>query len=193
MTQRVLFTIAALAALLAPAHAQRLELEAGVGYVLGGGAENPGPSLPTIDGAVVVWPWAAWGMAVRLVKGPGEDLHEPIVSGDRTFLGQGHLQYWTVTVRRRIAVGDGRAVELGFGQLFGGRFATVQEFHQPPRRVASRDTFFSGFALEGLFMHTLARRLAVKGGVTFDFNVETTNLQPSRSLFFGSEVPRRSL
>ena len=55
-------------------------------------AENPGPSLGTIDVAAVVWPWARWGVAVRLVKGPGEDLHEPVVSGDRTFLGQADLQ-----------------------------------------------------------------------------------------------------
>src|SRR5580765_6195060 len=77
------------------AHAQRqdvVELEGGGGYVFGSGAEDPGPSLPTLDAAVVVWATERWGVAVRRVEGPGEDLYTtPAEIPDRTFLGVGHL------------------------------------------------------------------------------------------------------
>lgn len=126
----------------------------------------------------MVWPWTGWGVATRLVEGPGEDLHEPIVSGDRTFLGQGCLHYWTVTVRRRVALTGTDGLELGFGKTFGGRFATMQQFHDPPRRSSRADNFFTGIALEAFVTQATGRHFGVKAGLTFDFNVETTNLQP---------------
>jgi hypothetical protein len=179
MKDCLILVILAYAACPHVAQAQRVEVEAGGGYVFAGGAENPGPSLATVDVGVVVWPWTKWGVAVRLVEGPGEDLHEPVISADRTFLGQADLHYWTVTVRRRIALTNARGVELGFGQLFGGRFSTVQQFHDPPRRVTGPHTFFPlGSALEAFITQAAGRHFAVKGGLTFDFNVETTNLQP---------------
>jgi hypothetical protein len=156
----------------------RIEFEGGGGYVFGGGTEDPGPSLPTLDAAFVVWPGERWGLAVRLVEGPGEDLHAPIESLDRTFLGSGHLRYWTVTARYRRPLHRDLGVEVGFGKVFGGEFATVQVFHNPPRRSATTDTFFGGLALEGLVTRRLARHFAVKAGLTYDFNVETANLQP---------------
>lgn len=159
--------------------AQRVEFEFGGGYVVGGGMENPGPSLPALDVGLVFWPAARWGVAVRLVEGPGEDLHEPVVSSDRTFLGTGHLHYWTATVRRRAALTSAVGLELGFGLLFNGRFSTVQVFHDPPRRSSAPDNFFDrGGSLEAFVTRSLGRNLGIKGGVTFDFNLDTTNFQP---------------
>jgi hypothetical protein len=37
---------------------------------------------------------------------------------------------------------------------------------------------FDGFALEAFVGRRLTRHFGVKGGVTFDFNFETTNFQP---------------
>jgi hypothetical protein len=179
MGKSLLLAVLASAACPYHAYAQRVEIELGGGYVVGGGVENPGPSLPTFDAGVVVWLWPRWGVALRVVEGPGEDLHEPVVGFDRTFLGQADLHYWTVTVRHRIALTRHRGFELGFGQLFGGRFATVQEFHNPRQRVRTPDTFFPlGGALEAFITQALGRHLAVKAGLTFDFNIETTNFQP---------------
>lgn len=162
-------------------YAQRrpvIEVEGGGGYVFGGGGENPGPSLPTLDLALVVWPAERWGLAVRLVEGPGEDLHAPVESLDRTFLGFGHLHYWTVTARHRRVAQRDLGFEAGFGMLFGGEFATVQVFHNPPRRSSAADIFFNGFSLEALVTRALARHFGVKAGVTYDFNFDTANLQP---------------
>jgi hypothetical protein len=155
-----------------------VEFEGGGGYVFGGGTEDPGPSLPALDGTIVVWPVERWGLAVRLVEGPGEDLHTPIESLDRTFLGSGHLRYWTVTARYRRPLRRDLGLEVGFGKVFDGEFATVQVFHNPPRRSSAADTFFNGLALEGLVTRGFARHFAVKAGLTYDFNVETANLQP---------------
>ena len=155
-----------------------IELEGGGGYVFGGGSENPGPSLPTLDAAIVVWPGKRWGLAARVVRGPGEDLHTPVESLDRTFLGSGHLQYWTATLRHRRLLRADLGLEIGAGMLFGGEFASVQMFHNPPRRVAAPDNFFNGLSVEALVTRGLARSLAVKAGLTCDFNVETVNLQP---------------
>jgi hypothetical protein len=154
-----------------------VEFEGGGGYVFGGGAEDPGPSLPTVDATIVVWPAERWGLAARLVEGPGEDLHTPREGLDRTSLGVGHLHYWTVTARHRRPLSRSLGVELGFGKLFGGEFATIQMFHDPPRRSSKADTFFNGLSLEALVTHALARHFALKAGLTYDFNVETDNLQ----------------
>ncbi len=157
-----------------------VEIELGGGYIFGGGAENPGPSVPTIDAAIALWPTARWGLAARLVRGLGEDLHDaPAPSGDRTFLGQCCLEYYTVTARHRRHIPHDLGIEIGFGVLFGGAFGAVVMFHDPPHRSAAQDTFFDiGYALEMLVTRALARRIAVKAGVTFEGNFETTNLQP---------------
>jgi hypothetical protein len=57
--------------------AQIVEIELGGGYVVGGGIENPGPTLPAFDVIGVVWPTDHWGLALRIVAAPGEDLHTP--------------------------------------------------------------------------------------------------------------------
>src|SRR5262245_3129206 len=98
------------------ASAQHAELEAGIGYVFGGGAEDPGPSLRSHSGAMFVRVTERWGVAVRIVDAPGEDLYDrPIVSRDRDWLGKGRLRYCTVTARRRIPLSSRSTVELGFG------------------------------------------------------------------------------
>ena len=167
-----------LAALPGPAQAQRLEVEAGGGYVRGGGAENPGPSLPVLDVGAVVWLTDKWGVAARLVDGPGEDLHEPIVGTDRTFLGTGYLRYWTVTVRRRWDVRPALGLELGVGHLSGGRFSLIRLIHDPPRRSTEPSLFFSGFSVEALVSPRLSKHFGVKAGLICEGNFETTNLQP---------------
>lgn len=173
-----LLVTALIAAIPGPTQAQILELEAGGGYVFAGGAENPGPSLPALDVGIVFWPTAKWGVAARLVDGPGEDLHEPSVSTDRTFLGTGYLRYWTMTARRRWDVRQGLGFELGFGLLFDGRFASIQLFHDPPRRSTEPDLFFNGFSLEGLVSPHVSKHFGMKAGVICEGNFETTNLQP---------------
>jgi hypothetical protein len=155
----------------------RVEFGGGAGYVFGGGAEDPGPSLPAFDAIVFVWPFERWGVGFRWVEGPGEDLHAPIRSGDRAFLGTGHLRYWTVTARHRRPLGRQLWFELGFGMLFGGKFATIVELDDPPRRL-SGDTTFNGFSVDGLVTRELASHFSVKAGLTFDFNFETNNVQP---------------
>jgi len=173
----LLGTVLVLAGFAAPAWAQTVEIELGGGYVVGGGAEDPGPSLPAFDVGVAFWATEHWGVAVRRVEAPGEDLHEPSVGGDRTFLGSGHLAYWTVTARRRSSVTTRLGLELGFGLLLDGRFATIAMLHEPPRRL-EMGTSFGGFSLEALLTRELWSHLAIKMGATFDSNFETTNLQP---------------
>lgn len=160
------------------AGAQRLDVGVGTGYVFGGGAENPGPSLPTVDVVGVVWPWNRWGLAVRWVEGPGEDLYaEPVTGGDRTFLGFGHLRYSTVTLRHRRRFSDSLGFELGAGLILGGRFASIQEL-PPIGRLDEPDNFFGGLASDAFLTRRLRGPLWVEAGVTFDFNIETNNLHP---------------
>lgn len=159
-----------------------VELAAGPGFVFGGGSEDPGPSLPSYDIGVVLWPFARWGVAGRLVRAPGEDLYpNPLPSYDRTFLGREKLSYYTFGARYRRFPVPRHEMNLGFGLMVGGEFRTIVSFQQPggpPIRRSHRDTFFNGFYVEGLWGWRLYRHLGVKGGVTFDFNFETNNLQP---------------
>jgi hypothetical protein len=165
-------------------HAPTIDLEAGGGYVFGGGVENPGPSLATVDVGAALWWSEHWGLALRAVVGPGEDLLArnglALGNGDRSwrFLGTGELRYLTVTFRRRRSLGGPWRLETGAGLMLLGQFATVQEIGDPPRRVSAPATFFSGLALEALATRELSPRFVVKAGVTYDFNVETNNLQP---------------
>ncbi len=179
MKSCLLVTALLMGTLPGPAQAQMLEVEAGGGYVVGGGAENPGPSLPVLNVGIVFWPTEKWGVAARIVDGPGEDLYEPSVRiTDRTFLGTGYLRYWTVTARRRWDVRPALGLELGFGLLFDGRFATIQLFHDPPRRSTEPDLFFNGLSLEALVSPHLSKHVGLKVGVICEGNFETTNLQP---------------
>ncbi len=84
-----------------------VELEGGGGYLFGSGGN---PSLRTLNAAIVVWPGERWGVGVQLVEGPGEDLYQPVESYDRTFLGVGHLRYYTITARYRRPMSQ----DLGF-------------------------------------------------------------------------------
>lgn len=77
----VLFVVAALGFLLPPeALAQSrstVEIEIGPGFAIGGGLEDPAPSLPTVCLGVAFWFAERWGIAVNDVRSYGEDLLEP--------------------------------------------------------------------------------------------------------------------
>jgi hypothetical protein len=161
------------------------ELEAGGGHVVGGGAENPGPSLGTYDLAVAIWPMRSWGVAYRIVRGPGNDLLKPpIEGGDRLFLGSGQLKYSTVTVRYRRPTPKSTVTEIGFGIMKGGQFADLMYIKALERQVEA-ETHFSGFALEAFVGRRLTPFLRLKGGITYDFNFETGNFQPVVLASFG--------
>ena len=146
--------------------------------MIGGGSENPGPSLSVFDAGIVFWPGARWGIAVRVAGGPGENLHEPKVFGDRTYFGSGHLRYWTFTARHRRAVTPRWGAEIGFGMMVNGRFDTIWAFNDPGLGRRQTRTSFSGFSFQGLATKTLSRHFGIKGGLAYDFNFETNNLQP---------------
>lgn len=117
---------------------------------------------------------------MRLVEGPGADLYDrpETGSGDRTFLGRADLHYWAIGGRRRWTGRRRSAFELGFGATFDGRFSSVVEFRDPSLgRQTYPDTFFHTLLIEGYFTRALGRRFAVKTGLSFDTNVETSNLQ----------------
>jgi hypothetical protein len=155
-----------------------LEMEAGVGYVVGGGAENAGPSLGTYDLAVSAWPGRNWGVAYRIVRGPGNALLKPpIEGGDRLFLGSGQLKYSTITLRHRLPTPKSTLTEIGFGLMTGGQFADLMYIKALERQVEAA-THFSGFALEAFAGRRITPFVRVKAGLTYDFNFETGNLQP---------------
>jgi hypothetical protein len=160
----------------------RLEVSAGPGYVFGGGMENPGPSLPAFNVGVTVWPFERWGVAGRAVRAPGEDRYpSPLPSHDRTYLGLEKLAYYVVGARYRRLFAARQEMNIGAGLMLGGEFRTVVLLDQPagpPVRRSHPDTFFNGFSVEGSWGWRLHRHLRVKGGLTYDFNFETTNLQP---------------
>jgi hypothetical protein len=113
-----------------------------------------------------------------MVRGPGNDLYDPpIEGGDRLFLGFGDLRYSTVTVRYRHDTPKSTLTEIGFGILHGGRFADFMYSKSLERQVEA-EIVFDGLALEAFVGRRITRHFAVKGGVTFDFNFETTNFQP---------------
>ena len=159
-----------------------VELEGGGGHVFGVGAGAPGPSVPTLDAVVVVWATEHWGVALRRVEGPGEDLYTtPKESPDRTFLGVGNLHYWTLTARRRQSISGNLGFEIGFGMMFNKGVGFIEMFRDPPRRVSvpsGRGVGFGDYSVEALVTHSLARHFAVKAGVTFDAPLEANHFQP---------------
>lgn len=180
MKRTLLLTALLAMGLPALAQGQILEFEIGGGYVVGSGSEEPGPSLPAFDAGVAFWPSARWGVAVRRVDGPGEDLHEPRIFLDRTFLGTGHLRYWTFTARHRRAITPNWGLETGFGVMAAGHFAEIWIFNDAPldRREAASSFWDWGLSLEGFATRSLSRHFGIKAGLTYDFVVETNNLQP---------------
>ena len=159
-------------------HGQIFEIEISGGYVVGSGSEDPGPSLPAFDAGVAFWPSAHWGVALRRVEGPGEDLHEPRVFLDRTFLGTGHLHYWTLTARHRRAVTSNWGLETGFGVMAAAHFTDFSIINDAPLDRLEAVSSFRGFSLEGFATRALSRHFGIKAGLTYDFVVETNNLQP---------------
>jgi hypothetical protein len=152
-------------------------LELGGGYIFGGGAENPGPSVASYDLGGVFWLTSRWGGAVRVVHGPGQDFHEPISSGDRTFFGPENVRYTIVTVRYRWPVRPRTFLEIGGGLMVRGRFTDQEQLHATGQ-VLHAASDFGGLSIEALVSRHFTRALGVKAGITYDFNPETTNLQP---------------
>ena len=158
----------------------KLEVQVGGGYVLGGGGENPGPSLPVYDVGLAFWLSERWGVAARHVRGPGDDIWgSPVEDSDRIFSGEGNLRYTTVTARRRWFMASGMELNIGFGLMLGGSYEGVsflKRSGQPPLRLRP-ETSFGGFALELLVGRKLSRHFGVKVGFTEDFNFDTANTQ----------------
>ena len=158
----------------------RLEVQAGGGYVWGGGTEDPGPSLSTYNVGAVFWLTDGWGIAGRHVRGPGEDLDDsPVTAARATFSGSENLRYTTVTARRRWSIAGVTELNLGFGLMLGGSFEDIVLLRDPgsaPLRLNPK-TSFGGFALELLVGRKLSRHFGVKVGFTEDFNLETNNTQ----------------
>jgi hypothetical protein len=156
-----------------------VELETGGGYVFGNGPEDPGPSLPTFTDSFVLWPTVHWGVAIRLVEGPGEDLYaSPVQIADRTFLGEGNLHYLTLTARHRNSLALRTGLEVGFGMMFGETFGSIEILRESPRRVSVPNGPAYGLSLEALVSHSLFSHLIVKAGATYDFEFETNHFQP---------------
>jgi hypothetical protein len=142
---------------------QTVEGEFGVGRVL-----NGEPAIPTVEIGMAGWPSRHWGVGVRLVRGPGEDVENPVFGGDRTFLGAGHLWMWTVTNRYRIG-----SFELGAGAGFH-RYDTIvlSHFIDPDRPDAAprRSVYVgwdAGLTLE-VYKRTLWPHVAIKVGLMYD-------------------------
>ena len=147
-----------------PSRAQVVEGEFGVGRVLHGE-----PAVPTVEIGIAVWPSAHWGVAARLVRGLGEDVRNPFVGGDRTFLGTTHLRLWTLTTRYRL-----RGVEVGAG--FGShRYDDIVILHfvdpyrpDAPMRQSVPVGWDASVTFEALYKHTLWRHFGIKAGVMCD-------------------------
>ena len=149
----------------------RLELQAGGGFVWGGGAEDPGPSLATYDVGFVLWD-DKWGVAARYVRGPGQDRAE--WANSDSYIGSGNLRYTTVTARRRWFLAGSTELNVGFGLMLGGSF---EDLDMRRSRVVATESVFSGFSFEALVGHRFSRHFGVKWGLTQDCNPETVNTQ----------------
>jgi hypothetical protein len=157
------------------------ELEGGAGYAFAGGRGSPGPRLPTFDVASVVWLGDRWGIAIRFVEGPGEDLRqEPITDlHGTTFLGLGSLHYSTATARYRTSLSSFVGLELGVGLMFEQQIASIRMAGDPQRRVTEPENGpRSGFSTEALVTLPIAHHFAIKAGGTYEFDFEGNHLQP---------------
>lgn len=148
----------------------RVEIQIGGGYVGGGGV-----SLPTYELGAAFWLTERWGVAVRRVGAPGDDLRDPAGRFDGALAvdaGAGNLRYATVTARYRRFLDSGLEVNLGVGVGTNRSMERVEfliESGRPPlprRRTVSQRM---GLALELLVGRKLSRRFGVKGGVTHAF------------------------
>jgi hypothetical protein len=154
-----------------------LDIEAGFGFAAGSGSENPAPSLGTINFGATVWLGERWGAGVMLVRSFGDDpFHESVVDGQRFVHFATDLHYTRVVARYRQPLAGQRLV-IGFGLVREGSFALgIREANS--NRPPGTDLTWSGASAEAFWHHRLHRRLALRAGVTFDTNVETTVFQP---------------
>jgi hypothetical protein len=62
--------------------------------------------------------------------------------------------------------------------MINGHFDAVWIFNDAPLDRRRSRTSFGGFSLDAFATRALSRHFGIKGGLTYDFNVETNNLQP---------------
>lgn len=157
-----------------------VDVEFGPGFAVGGGLENPAPSLPTVSIGAGFWLAERWGVAVTRVRSYGEDLREPPVEiTDRVFAGAEDLRYTRATGRYRREVGAAGDIVLGLGLVFGASFTDIDFLKTPAglQRLRPKTTW-RGFAVEAYFQRTILAHFAVRIGGTLDTGTETTVFQP---------------
>jgi hypothetical protein len=109
-----------------------IEIELGPGFALGGGSENPAPSLPTLSLGAAFWLVERWGLTVTHVRSHGKDLREPPVESiDRVFAGAEDLRYTRAVARYRRRVVNAGDVVLGVGFVLGGSFTDIDFLKTP--------------------------------------------------------------
>jgi hypothetical protein len=166
-----------------PAAAQErrwLEFELGTGFGMGGGSEDVAPSTGMGSFGVTVWPAPGFGLGVVRVVGLGYELRNDFVDSiDRVFLGAGGLEYLRVALRLRRPVAPGVTAVFGVGMVTVGKFSTVALLKRPlDRPRVDMGTTWLGFGTEMYVDSRLTRWFSLRGGVTFDFNGETSVFQP---------------
>lgn len=148
----------------------RVEIQAGAGHVGGGGV-----SLPTYELGAAFWLTGRWGVAVRLVGAPGDDLRDPAGRYDDVRMvdaGAGNLRYVTVTARYRRFLNRGLEVNLGVGVGTSRSVERIEFLLEPGQSHVQRRRTVSqpmGLTLELLLGRKLSRHFGVKGGVTHAF------------------------
>jgi hypothetical protein len=157
-----------------------VEIEFGPGFAVGGGSEDPAPSLPTLSLGATFWLVERWGLAVTHVRSYGEDLREPPVElMDRVFAGAEDLRYTRAVARYRRRVVNAGEVVLGVGFVLGGSFTDIDFLKTPTglQRLRPKSTW-GGFAVEGYFQRFWRAHMGVRVGGTFDTGFETTAFEP---------------
>jgi hypothetical protein len=156
------------------------EIEAGVGYSLGGGAEDPAPTIGTLTVGGTLWLTRSWGLSVAYVASYGSDLDDaPVESGDRVFEGLGDLRYLRTVLRHRRALTGAWMLDIGAGLVTGGSFDRLVLLRVPGGSVrADARVTWGGFAGEVYVRRSLGDHLALRAGATVESNFETTVFQP---------------
>jgi hypothetical protein len=164
---------------------QRLDVEVGLGYAIGGGLEEPGPTLPRVNVGVVVWFAGRFGVALGYVRGFGEDTtdsQEPLEDlGDRRLLAQKDLRYFRASFRYKHEISRALvdSVEFGGGMIIDGSFTRVSaQLASDGTKIRTFEQEWGALAAEFFAAKRLGRHFGLKAGATFDFNFDTHFLTP---------------